>query len=143
MKKFMLLLAVVASVAGCPKKKGGADDAIAQMEKFKTDMCACKDAACAKDVQDKMMKWSTDHKGDKKEADSMTDEQKKKAAAISEELGKCMMSITAPATPPPATPPAGSGDMGGSAAAGSAAPAGSGDMAGSAAGSAAAGSAAK
>lgn len=147
MKKFMLLFAMVASVAGCPKKKG-ADDALAQMETFKNQMCACKDAACTKDVTDKMTKWAADHKQDGKPGD-MTDDQKKKASAISDELAKCMMAQSMPATPPAgsAAAPAGSDSMAGSAAAGSAmagsAMAGSDSMAGSAAGSAAAGSAAK
>lgn len=123
---FIAALAVL-SFAGC-KKKGGVADAMAKMETFKKDMCACADKACAEKVS-KAMDDYTKSMGDKGEKmmKEMSEDDKKKSMAIGEELGKCMMKHMAPAAPeppketPPATPPAADGSAAAPAADGSAA----------------------
>ncbi|HEY5926329.1 MAG TPA: hypothetical protein VIV11_31805 [Kofleriaceae bacterium] len=130
---FMVAMAFVSF--GCKKKgAGGAGEAMAKMTEFKDEMCKCKDAKCAQDVSDKMTKWSQEQSKNQKEPPKMSEEDTKKAAAIGEEMGKCMQAAMG-AGMGSADPAAGSADP----AAGSADPA-----AGSAAGSAdpAAGSAA-
>jgi hypothetical protein len=93
------------SVAGC-KKKGGSD-AIAKMTEFKDQMCKCADKACAEKVTEAMTKWGQEmaKEGGDKEAAKMSEEDMKKSAAVSEEMGKCMTKLmTAAMTPPPAAP---------------------------------------
>jgi hypothetical protein len=137
---FMVAMAFVSF--GCKKKGGGgAGEAMAKMSEFKNEMCACKDAKCAQEVSDKMTKWSQEQSKNQKEPPKMSEEDTKKAAAIGEEMGKCMQAaMGAPAAGDPAA--AGSADPAAAgsadpAAAGSAAPAGSADPA-AAGGSAAA-----
>jgi hypothetical protein len=110
---FIAAMAVL-SFTGC-KKKGGAGEAMAKMEGFKNDMCKCADKACAEKVSKAMEEWtkSMGEKGEKMMKE-MSDEDKKKATAIGEELGKCLMKHMAAAMPDPAaggdkaaTPPAG------------------------------------
>ena len=87
---FMVAMAFVS--VGCKKKAGGgAGEAMAKMTEFKDEMCKCKDAKCAQDVSDRMTKWSQEQSKTQKEA-KMSDEDTKKAAAIGEEMGKCMQS---------------------------------------------------
>jgi hypothetical protein len=105
---FIAAMAVL-SFGGC-KKKG--DDAAAKMEGFKTEMCACKDKACADAVQKKVTDWSNAQpkpkEGEKPKADP-------KMEATMKAYTECMMKHMAPPTPPtpdpaatpPAAPPAG------------------------------------
>jgi hypothetical protein len=123
MNKLMwILVASLASLAfaGCKKKggDGGAAAAMAKMTELKDEMCKCKDAKCAQDVSDKLTKWSQEQSKNQQQPPKMSDADQKKAAAIGEEMGKCMQAAMATAQPAPTgsdTPPAGS--------AGSAAPA--------------------
>ena len=86
---FMVAMAFVSF--GCKKKgAGGAGEAMAKMSEFKDEMCKCKDAKCAQDVSDKMTKWSQEQSKTQKEPPKMSEEDTKKAAAIGEEMGKCM-----------------------------------------------------
>ena len=124
MKKLTLAFAIAMAFLafGCKKKGGGggAAEAMAKMTEFKDEMCKCKDAKCAQDVSDKMTKWSQEQSKNQKEPPKMSEEDQKKAAAIGEEMGKCMqtaMSAGATGSADPAA--AGSADP---AAAGSAAP---------------------
>jgi hypothetical protein len=136
---FMVAMAFVSF--GC-KKKGGGDTAaaMAKMTEFKDEMCKCKDAKCAQDVSDKMTKWSQEQSKNAKET-KMSDEDTKKAAAIGEEMGKCMqaamgagMAGSAEGSAAPAEgSAAGSAAPAEGSAAGSAAPAAEGSAAGSAA----------
>jgi hypothetical protein len=90
------------SFAGC-KKKGGGSDAVAKMTEFKDQMCKCADKACAEKVTEAMTKWSSDmakESGDK--AAKMSEDDTKKATAVSEEMSKCMTKLMAAAPPPPA-----------------------------------------
>src|SRR5262245_58859530 len=135
MKKLTIAFAVAMAFMafGCKKKAGGggAGEAMAKMTEFKDEMCKCKDAKCAQDVSDKMMKWSQEQSKNQKEPPKMNEEDTKKAAAIGEEMGKCMQTAMGAGMTPPEGSAAGSAAPEGSAA-GSAAPEG-----GSAAGSAA------
>jgi hypothetical protein len=96
----------IMSFAGC-KKKGGGADMMGKMTEFKDAMCKCADKACADKVQADMAKWSADmakEAGDKPVTPS--EEDMKKMAPISEEMGKCMSkAMMAGMTPPPAAPP--------------------------------------
>ena len=97
---FMVAMAFVSF--GCKKKGGGgAAEAMAKMTEFKDEMCKCKDAKCAQDVSDKMTKWSQEQSKTQKEPPKMSDDEQKKAAAIGEEMGKCMQAAmsTGPAHP--------------------------------------------
>jgi hypothetical protein len=126
---FMVAMAFVSF--GCKKKGGGdAAAAMAKMTEFKDEMCKCKDAKCAQDVSDKMTKWSQEQSKNQKEPPKMSEEDTKKAAAIGEEMGKCMQAAMGAGA---AAPAEGSAAPAEGSAAGSAAPA-----EGSAAGSAAA-----
>lgn len=92
------------SFAGC-KKKGGSD-AIAKITEFKDQMCKCADKACAEKVTEAMSKWTQEmaKEGAEKNA-KMSEEDTKKAQAVSEEMTKCMGKIMAAAAPPPPAPP--------------------------------------
>jgi hypothetical protein len=128
---FMVAMAFVSF--GCKKKGGGdAAAAMAKMTEFKDEMCKCKDAKCAQDVSDKMTKWSQEQSKNQKEPPKMSEEDTKKAAAIGEEMGKCMQAAMGAGMAGSAAPEGSAAPAEGSAA-GSAAPA-----EGSAAGSAAA-----
>jgi len=111
MMKLTLVFVALFAFAGC-KKKGGNDTAaaMAKMTEFKDEMCKCMDAACASSVSDKMMKWSAEQNKDKKEPPKMSEADTKKAAAIADEMGKCMQTAMAPpagsATPPAGAEPA-------------------------------------
>lgn len=75
------------------------------MTKFKDQLCACKDAACAQQVSDDMTKWSVELTKKEKDPPKLTDEQAKRAAEIGEQMGNCMqtaMSGGAPGGPAPA-----------------------------------------
>lgn len=136
MKKiaFVFLAAMaVLSFAGC-KKKGGVAEAMAKMEGFKNDMCACKDGdkACAEKVANAMKAYGESMKGKEPDEKSVSDADKKKMMDMMGEMGKCQtkaMGMGGDMAAPPAggaAPPAGGGDTAGSAAA--APPAGGGDM---------------
>jgi len=78
-----------------------------KMSEFKDQMCACKDAACAEKVSDGMTKWSQDMSKEyrNKEPPRMTEEDTKKAAAIGEQMGKCMQVAMGAGQSMPAPPP--------------------------------------
>jgi hypothetical protein len=126
MNKLMFAFAATMALAsfGCKKKAttSGSAEVVTKMTEFKDKMCACKDAACAKTVNDEMTKWNQEQQTKNKDGVKLSEADQKTATEIGTAMGDCMQKASAPA--------AGSGDMAGSAAAGS------GDMAGSAAGSA-------
>jgi hypothetical protein len=136
MKKISIAFLAAMSLAsfGCPNKKT-AGDGIAKMTEFKDRMCACKDRACTERVTEEMTRWGQEQAkvGAAKDV-TMSEEDRRKSVALSEEMGKCMTKILTEAA----------GAAGGGAAAGSAGAAGGGAAAGSAGaagGDAAAGSA--
>jgi hypothetical protein len=106
-----LVIVALLAFGGCKKKGGdnGAAAAMAKMTELKDEMCKCKDAKCAQDVSDKMTKWGQEQSKTQKDPPKMSDADQKKAAAIGEEMGKCMQAAMA------ATPPAGSDTPAGSA----------------------------
>src|SRR4029078_1684440 len=94
MKKLTLAFAIAMAFVSfaCKKKNGGggAGEAMAKMSEFKDEMCKCKDAKCAQDVSDTMTKWSQEMSKTQKEPPKMNEADQKKAAALGEEMGKCM-----------------------------------------------------
>lgn len=52
---------VLATVPGCGGSKETYDDLLRGMAKFKDAMCACPDAACAKQTHDELGKWAAAH----------------------------------------------------------------------------------
>ena len=133
MKTLMLLVVALLASAGCKKKDNGntAAEAMKTMEELKNKMCACKDAKCAQDVSDEFSKWSQEQAKNQKEPPKLTNEQQTKAAAMGEEMGKCLQTAMGAAAYPPPENLAGSAEGSadesnagaGSAGAGSAAPA--------------------
>ena len=91
--------------AGCKKKGGGANEAMAKMSSVADEMCACKDKACADKVQDNYVKWGQEQAkkaSGNTEAAKMTEEDTKKYT-------DCMTKLMTPdpaAAAPPAAPPA-------------------------------------
>jgi hypothetical protein len=135
MKKISIAFLAAMSLAsfGCPKKTSSGD-AIAKLTELRDKMCACKDKACTEKVTEELTRWGQDQAkvaGD--QGVKMSDDETKKSAAVSGEIGTCMAKVLAEA----------GGTMGGGPAAGggSAAAGGADGSAGSADGSAAAGSA--
>ncbi len=108
---FIAALAVL-SFAGC-KKKGGAAEAIAKMETFKGQMCACKagDKACAEKVEKDMKAYGDSMKGKEPDPKSVTEADKKKMGDLMGEYIKCQQAATGGGmgdmAPPTGTPPAG------------------------------------
>jgi len=77
-------------------------EAMAAMTKFKDKMCGCKEPKCAQDVSDEMTKWAQEMSKSTEEPPKMTEDDQKRAAAIGEEMGKCMqvaMSVETPGAP--------------------------------------------
>jgi len=66
------------------------DAAIKAMERFRDEMCGCKDTACAQQVSDEMSKWSEQMSKELDDPPRMTEEDTKRATAIGETMGKCM-----------------------------------------------------
>ena len=73
---------------------------MAKMSDFRDAMCQCTTMACAQQVSDDMTKWSTEQAKNMKEPPKMSEEDTKKAQAIGEEMGKCMMKAMSPPAPP-------------------------------------------
>jgi hypothetical protein len=146
------LAAVSLASFGC-KKKGGSGEALEQMKKYKTDLCACKDhdMDCGKKATDAYQKamadWAAKNTSDKA-ADTST-KPDPELEKLTNEVADCSKRVMTPdmgaAGAPPAggaAAPAAGGDNAAAPAGGAAAPAAGSD--GSAAGSdGSAGSAAK
>lgn len=109
--------AAIAAGGACKDKGGGtsATDAVAKMTSFKTAMCACTDAACAKKVSDEMAAWGREQPANNP---AMSADDQKRANAIGRELGDCLLRVmakrdagsaaigsAAAASPPPNPPP--------------------------------------
>ena len=89
MNKWMIAFALLAS-AGC-KKKG--NDAMAKMESFQSQMCACADKACADKVQDEMTKWAADAAKMAK-PDESDPEMAKKSGEVMAKYTECMTKLS-------------------------------------------------
>lgn len=81
-------------------------DAIAKMQEFTDEMCACTDKTCADAVAAKMTQWSQEMTQLHREEDMKPSEEDiKEMTAVAERLGKCMMTAMAPGGPSsPPTP---------------------------------------
>ena len=92
----MTRLAMVLVLLGACKDTGGgtkaSTGAMAQMEKFRDAMCACKDAACAKKVSGEMAEWGKSQSSDKPGA--MNADDQKRATEIGTRLGECLANAT-------------------------------------------------
>lgn len=128
-----LAAASLLTVGACKKKGGGdAGEAMAKMEEFSTEMCKCKDKACADKVQEGMTKWSTDMaaKGGAKKDEKPDEASMKKMTEIGQKYAECMTKAMTPAadaaggSAAPADPATGSAAAADPAAAGGAAAAG-------------------
>jgi hypothetical protein len=116
MNKLMIAFAATMTLMsfGCKKKSesGSSGAAMAKMSEFKDQMCACKDAECAKKVSDDMTTWSQEQAKNAKEPVKMSEADQKRATEIGTQMGECMqkamgMGGTAPAGD--GTAPAGDG----------------------------------
>jgi hypothetical protein len=63
---------------------------IGEMAKFKDQLCACRDAACAQKVSDDIMERSQELAKDQKEPPELTEDQQRRLSALGEEMGTCM-----------------------------------------------------
>jgi hypothetical protein len=82
-------------MAGCKKKGGAMDEAVAKMEEFAKSMCDCKDKGCADKVNGDMAKWGTEMA---KNAGAAKDEKPdpemaKKSADIMTKYTDCMTKL--------------------------------------------------
>jgi hypothetical protein len=69
-----------------------------KMEEFRDQFCACKDAQCAQSVSDAMTKWSQELLEDERDPPQLSDQDTKEAAAIGEQMGRCMQAAMAGGT---------------------------------------------
>ena len=68
------------------------DSPLGVMERFKDDMCGCKDGECAEDVSDRMTQWSKDYaqKHPTPEKKLMSEAEVKRATEIGTQMAECM-----------------------------------------------------
>ena len=94
----MLAIVVGLAVTGCGREPANADkfDAIlAQLEKFKTEMCACKDTACVSRVAEARREYKRTMR-DRLDKDARpTAAQDQKGKAVEAELQACRKKLTA------------------------------------------------
>ncbi len=103
-----LLIGCALLIAGCKDDATGTtaetESALVKMTAFKDQMCACKDAACAKKVSAEMAAW-----GSKNTPTAMSSDDQVKANEVGMKIGECMMDATsgtgmaAGSAAPPAT----------------------------------------
>ena len=93
----MYKVALLIALLGCSNDKkspSGSDDSAAKLSAYKTQMCACKDAACATAVNDAMTKWSREKilsdDGSRKTA---TADSVQAQAQLIEDIGKCQAAV--------------------------------------------------
>ena len=80
----------------------GAEAAMQAMQEFSTKMCACTDQACAQAVADEMTRWSQTMARRNEPPPKMSEEDIERAAAIGEEMGRCMQTAMTAGLPLPA-----------------------------------------
>jgi hypothetical protein len=89
----VLVSGLALASVGCTKK-GGANDAIAQLEELQKKMCDCKDKACADKVNEEMTKWGAEMA---KHGDGMADTKPhpdvKKSADLTTKYSECMTKL--------------------------------------------------
>ncbi len=67
---------------------------LAKVAGFKDKLCACPDSNCVQGVSDEMNTWAKDMEAKGMKEPHMTDDQTKRAAAIGDDIGKCIKRIT-------------------------------------------------
>jgi hypothetical protein len=90
MRKLFLTASVVFGLLGCGGSAG--DEALAKMEGFKNDICACKDKECAEKVMKDMMEWGEKFEKDNKDK-KPSKEQEEKGDKIGKEMQECMTKL--------------------------------------------------
>jgi hypothetical protein len=89
-----------------PQQPRGSDAALAKLDEFADDMCACVDRTCVDGVTQEITRWSQEMKDEYKDL-KPTDEETAQATRSMERLSKCMtaaMSAGPPLTPGPPPP---------------------------------------
>jgi hypothetical protein len=76
-----------------------AEHAFAAMSKFRDQMCACTDTACAQKVAEDMTKWGQEESKDDREPPKMSDEEVKRFTQLGEDMGHCMQKAMGGGTP--------------------------------------------
>lgn len=84
-----------------PDVVSGAAEAMAAMHAFAEKMCTCKDSACAQRVSDEMTKWAQEMSRSEKEPPRMTEKDTQEAAALGEQMGRCMQAAMGASPPTP------------------------------------------
>lgn len=88
------LVLVLGLVVGC---KGGGDrfdEILGELESFKTQMCACKDAACADQVMDARREYRKTMRQKLEKGAKATEEQDRRGKALEAELQACRRALT-------------------------------------------------
>lgn len=88
MKRLALVLAGLASAAGC-KKQPDHDAALATLNDFKAKACACKTADCAVQVERAMFDWSDRNRAETA-AWAKTEQLVKELSPITDATKKCL-----------------------------------------------------
>jgi hypothetical protein len=101
---------------GCKKDTGASAAAMAKMDVFRKDMCACKDKPCADAIDAAMLKWSAEMAKSAAKEDPADLETIKEMTAITTKYGDCYRAMVSAA----GSGSAGSGSAQGSGSAGSA-----------------------
>ncbi len=78
--------------------------AIARLDEFTDEMCACADRTCADAVSQAMTRWSNELSRDHVDL-RPTDEELEEVKLVSERLSKCMMTAMGYGNPPPPPSP--------------------------------------
>lgn len=94
------------ALAGCPSKKGSDkfDEILGQLERFKTEMCACKDAACADKVTEARREYRKTMREKLDKDAKPSAEQDRKGKAFEAELQACRKAVMPPDENPNAHP---------------------------------------
>ena len=106
MNRIVIVLAVVSLLGGCKKSSHNVGPTLARMSEFADMMCACKDKACADQVQEGMTKWATDLAAKGGAGEKLDAATVKKMTELGEKYAACMTTAMArnakPKLPPPA-----------------------------------------
>ncbi len=69
--------------------------AFTAMNKFRGEMCACKDSACAQKVSEDMTRWGQQMAKEEPDPPKLTEEDTRRFTQLGEALGKCMQAAMA------------------------------------------------
>jgi len=89
-----LVIVLGLAVMGCGHAKGDKfDEILDQLGKFKTEMCACKDAACAQKVSEARRDFKSTMRDRLDKGAKPTDAQDKQGKTIESELQACRKAL--------------------------------------------------